>query len=191
MKELEQAKTREAQTNVMKKYSHLFDDPLHVKHNKLDDDIEKVDGKFNITESELIERISLSDKNIEDKKGKIRWNFKDMFNIQKNFRVRNELSEMVKTNERLKEILKEIQNNNTTESKISNNIFSSAMDIESYYVGLQEFDDVVDTKSYIMLFSEENETGMNYFDSDINFDYKMPETTLNIKELFLLEKLNK
>ena len=32
---------------------------------------------------------------------------------------------------------------------------------------------------------------MNYFDSDINFDYKMPETTLNIKELFLLEKLNK
>ena len=68
--------------------------------------------------------------------------------------------------------------------------FSSAMDIESYYVGIKEYDDV-DTKSYIMLLSEENQTDMNYFDSDINFDYKMPETTLNIKELFLLEKLNK
>ena len=71
--------------------------------------------------------------------------------------------------------------------------FSSAMDIESYYVGIKEYDDV-DTKSYIMLLSEENQTDMNYFDSDINFDYKMPETTLNIKELFqipLIEKLNK
>ena len=191
MKELEQAETREAQTKVMKKYSHLFDDPLHVKHNKLDDDIEKVDGKFNITESELIERISLSDKNIKEKKGKIRWNFKDMFNIPKNFRVRNELSEMVKTNERLKEILKEIQNNNTTESKISNNIFSSAMDIESHYVGLEEYSDVFDTESSIILFSEGDETGSKDMGSDFNFDYKMPESTLNIKDAFLLEKLNK
>ncbi len=191
MKELEQAETREAQTKVMKKYSHLFDDPLHVKHNKLDDDIEKVDGKFNISESELIERISLSDKNIKEKEDRIRWNFKDMFNIPKNFRVRNELSEMVKTNERLKEILKEIQNNNTT--KISNNIFSSAMDIESHYVGLEEYSDDFDTESSIILFSQENEPGMsnfnnNYLDFDIDYG---GGSTLNIKDAFLFEKLNK
>ena len=76
-------------------------------------------------------------------------------------------------------------------NKSSDLNFSSAMDIESHYVGLEEYSDVFDTESYIMLFSEENETGMNYMGSDINFDYKMPETTLNIKELFLLEKLNK
>ena len=34
-------------------------------------------------------------------------------------------------------------------------------------------------------------TSSSYPNSDINFDYKMPETTLNIKELFLLEKLSK
>ena len=66
--------------------------------------------------------------------------------------------------------------------------FSSAMDIESYYVGIKEYDDV-DTKSYIMLLSEENQTDMNYFDSDINFDYKMPENTLNIKDALYLSKL--
>ena len=66
--------------------------------------------------------------------------------------------------------------------------FSSAMDIESYYVGIKEYDDV-DTKSYIMLLSEENQTDMNYFDSDINFDYKMPENTLNIKAALYLSKL--
>jgi len=78
-----------------------------------------------------------------------------------------------------------------TENKNVNLNFSSAMDIESYYVGLEEYSDVFDTESSIILFSQENETGMNYMGSDINFDYKMPETTLNIKELFLLEKLNK
>ena len=66
--------------------------------------------------------------------------------------------------------------------------FSPAMDIESYYVGIKEYDDV-DTKSYIMLLSEENQTDMNYFDSDINFDYKMPENTLNIKDALYLSKL--
>ena len=76
--------------------------------------------------------------------------------------------------------------------KSSNLNFSSAMDIESHYVGLEAYsDEDFNTQSSIILFSQENETGMNYFDSDINFDYKMPETTLNIKELFLLEKLNK
>ena len=44
--------------------------------------------------------------------------------------------------------------------------------------------------NYIFV-TKEGETGMNYMGSDFNFDYKMPETTLNIKELFLLEKLNK
>ena len=69
--------------------------------------------------------------------------------------------------------------------------FSSAMDIESYYASLEEYDDVFDAESSIILFSQENETGMNYMGSDFNFNYPMPETTLNIKELFLLEKLNK
>ena len=81
---------------------------------------------------------------------------------------------------------------NKTVTKTNTNQLNTSLfnkDISSYTVGIKEYD--FDTESSIILFSQENETGMNYFDSDINFDYKMPETTLNIKELFLLEKLNK
>ena len=81
---------------------------------------------------------------------------------------------------------------NKTVTKTNTNQLNTSLfnkDISSYTVGIKEY--YFDTESSIILFSQENETGMNYFDSDINFDYKMPETTLNIKELFLLEKLNK
>lgn len=189
--EISKAKNEEEEAKVMKKYMHLFDNPIDMVQSNLTVDIKKVDGQYNISESELAERILISEKNISEKRKAIdkQIGVKDTFNLGKQWRLRGELNKMRKTDRILKEILEEIQNNNTT--KISNNIFSSAMDIESHYVGIKEYDDVFDTKSSIMLFSQENETGMNYFDSDINFDYKMPETTLNIKELFLIEKLNK
>ena len=62
--------------------------------------------------------------------------------------------------------------------------------ISSYTVGLESYSDDFDESS-IILFSEGDETGSKDMGSDFNFDYKMPESTLNIKDAFLLDKLNK
>ena len=187
-KELLAAKNPEETEKVVEKYIHLFDTRTHKP---FDGDRIKIEVEGEeITMNEYRRQTYYIDQNglVRKKKdNSLALMFMALTSDEKIFSYNLDKREYIPPTEIEKTNKIDYSTLNTL--NLDNKSFFNTKDIKSYYLGLEEYDD--DTKSYIMLLSEENETGMNYFDSDINFDYKMPESTLNIKDAFLLEKLNK
>jgi len=182
-KDLLAAKTPKETEKVVEKYIHLFDTRTHKPFDG-DRITMEVEGEV-ITSNEYRRRTYYIDQN-----GLVRKKKDNSLAVM--FMVLTSDEQIFSYDLDKREYISPINETNKINSDLNldNKSFFNTKDIKSYYVGLEAYSDDFDESS-IILFSQENETGMNYMGSDFNFDYKMPETTLNIKELFLLEKLNK
>ena len=199
MKELRNAKSREEVQEIVEKYKNKIEgDREPVEPTNLTNEKGEIDPITNIVDDETGEKLRISETfddgdapliGPNDDQERI-----DTYYVDQNGKVRLKEDNSRPIGSRFinKDGLERRQYP-PVEEKSSNLNFSSAMDIESHYVGLEAYsDEDFNTQSSIILFSQENETDMNYLGSNYNFDIdsnNFYNKSLNTKDALYYWKL--
>jgi hypothetical protein len=182
MKELREAKNEEEKSKVMKKYMYLFDKEIDMRQNELTSDITKIDGKYNISKEEIEKRIIISEKNLKLKKENIdkQLGLGNVFNIKKGLGLSSEYKTMENIDKDLKNILKELK-----EKETNTNYIGAGKDIQSYFVGIDDYSDDFEESSIIL--SSEGEGGSMNNGSKTPMFFGGSSDGLNIEDLYKIK----